>query len=61
MRDRLVFWRFREGPIAFPPSYRWRKKLPSSSSSFVVGGEGAEEGEGPRPMAGDFTDLGKLR
>ena len=25
MRDRLVFWNFREGPLEFPPSYRWRR------------------------------------
>lgn len=28
MKDRLVFWHFKEGGIAFPPSYRWRKVAP---------------------------------
>lgn len=56
MRDRLVFWRFREGSIAFPPSYRWRKR-----GGVVMGGGGEQEDGQLLPMAEDFTDLEKLR
>jgi len=75
MRARLVFWHFREGLIAFPPSYRWKKVTPPSCADFVdlsqhslksLGGagggrEGGGGGEEEDLLAGDFTDLERLK
>ena len=48
-QQRLVFWGWREGRIAFPPSYRWHRQK--------RGKEGGKEGGG---LAGDFTSVERL-
>ena len=47
-QQRLVFWGWREGMIAFPPSYRWHRQK--------RGKEGGNEGG----LAGDFTSVERL-
>jgi len=47
-QQRLVFWGWREGTIAFPPSYRWHRQ------------KGGKEGGKKGGLAGDFTSVERL-
>jgi hypothetical protein len=54
LRDRLVFDGFREGPLRFPMSYRWKRVAPAE----YVGGR-YQAGRGG--LAEDFSDEGALQ